>query len=528
MSQPGIRYQDMGYFPPLIVDYLNEEPAVRGWYNRFPHIDHFEGQIAEKQNFPMAIRRTLVDALRRQYQHVDASLATWHHIEQLELSTTFTVTTGHQLNLFTGPMYFIYKIASAVNLAKELKARYPQYNFVPVYWMATEDHDFEEINHFTYKGKKFQWPGTNEGPVGRRSTEGLHEVYERFALDLGPGERADFLRALFKKAYLEHGNLTEATRYLANELFKSYGLVIVDGDDAELKKLFAPYAHTELVEQRSFKTVTDTIAEFDQYKVQVNPREINLFYMTDVKRERLVATENGYALADDTKSWSAEELFTELETNPERFSPNVILRPLYQEVILPNLCYIGGGGEIAYWLELKRNFDAFNVVFPMLLIRNGALASTTAWDNKRKKLQLEWSELFASLPELIRIAIARNTTEQLDLSAQKEQLNQLFAELKSLAEQTDKSFINAVVAQETKQVKGLEKLEKRLLKAHQRKYHELTERVSRLKMAHFPGGGLQERKANFAEFYQEAGDDFLPKIFERFRPLEQQFDCLIW
>lgn len=528
MSKTGIRYQDMGYFPPLIVDYLNELPALVNWYNRFPRIENFEAQLVEKSGFAMDTRRTLVSALQRQYQKVDVSASTRANIEKLELSNTYTVTTGHQLNLFTGPLYFIYKIACAVNLAKELSERYPQHHFVPVYWMATEDHDFEEINHFNYKGKKFQWPGTNQGPVGRRTTAGLDEVYERFALDLGSGQRAEQLKTWFKKAYLEHSNLADATRYLANELFKEYGLVILDADDAELKKVFAPYAKLELTENKSFHAVNQTIDEMDGYKIQVNPREINLFYMTDDARERIIATADGFTLADASRTWSTQDLLNELEKQPERFSPNVILRPLYQELILPNLCYIGGGGEIAYWLELKRSFEAYQVPFPMLLIRNGALATTQAWDNKRKKLGLDWAEVFASTAELTQLAIARNTTETLDLSPQKADLQHLFTQLKELANQTDKSFANAVVAQEVKQLNGLAALEKRLLKAHKRKHHELTTRVQALKEEHFPGGGLQERKLNFAQFYQEAGADFIPTIFTTFKPLEQHFDCIVW
>src|SRR5690606_14331141 len=112
--------------------------------------------------------------------------------------------TGHQLNLFTGPLYFLYKIVSAINLAKQLKSAYPEYNFVPVYWMATEDHDFAEINFFNFRNKKIQWNRESAGPVGRFTTEGLDAVLDIFSKELGVGNNAVYLKSLFEKAYLNH------------------------------------------------------------------------------------------------------------------------------------------------------------------------------------------------------------------------------------------------------------------------------------------------------------------------------------
>ena len=157
MPTDCITYQNSGYFIPLMVDYLNQKPELKALYNRFPSIENFELQIQEKhKNFNDASKRaTLVSVLKSQYASIEISDLTKINIESLQTQNTFTITTGHQLNLFTGPLYFLYKIISTINLTKELKAKYPTYNFVPIYWMATEDHDFEEINYFNFKGKKF-------------------------------------------------------------------------------------------------------------------------------------------------------------------------------------------------------------------------------------------------------------------------------------------------------------------------------------------------------------------------------------
>jgi len=312
---------------------------------------------------------------------------TRQNIELLHHENTFTITTSHQLNLFTGPLYFLYKIISVINLTNELKAAYPENNFVPVYWMATEDHDFDEINYFNFKGKKVQWSRQASGAVGRLNTEDLDKVLDVFTANLGFGANSNGIKKLFKCAYLDHKNLADATRFLANELFGIYGLVIVDADDRDLKSLFAPYVKKELTEQTSFTKVSETNEKINSlgFNVQVNPREINLFYLKEDLRERIVEQNGTYFVNDTDISFTKSELLAELEKHPERFSPNVIMRPLYQEVILPNLCYIGGGGELAYWFQLKSYFKAVNVPFPMLLLRNSVLVKTAKQSEKLKK-----------------------------------------------------------------------------------------------------------------------------------------------
>lgn len=527
MPSDCISYQDSGYFSSLIVDYLNRKENLKAFYNRFPTIENFEGQIAEKgQNFPDENRGILVSALQQQYVGFEVSESTKSNIESLSKNTTFTVTTGHQLNLFTGPLYFLYKIISAINLAKELKQKYPQNDFVPVYWMATEDHDFEEISYFTFHGKKFRWNRESSGAVGRLSNEGLESIFQLFSMELGTSHNADKIRELFKKAYLEHENLTDATRFLANELFGSYGLVILDGDDAKLKRLFAPFVKQELTEQISSKMVSETAEKLDGYKVQVNPREINLFYLDEKLRARIVKQEETYFVNDTSIKFSKEEILSEVNNHPEKFSPNVILRPLYQEVILPNLCYIGGGGEIAYWLELKSFFDAVGVTFPVLLVRNSVLLATEKQAKKADALGLDWKSLFKKQSDLVNAKISEISEFPINLMPQRLVLQKQFSDLFRLAEQTDKSFSGAVKAQETKQLKGLDNLEKRLLQAQKRKHTDELSRLTALQNELFPLQGLQERQTNFSEFWVESGENLIPTLIRELKPLEQIFNIV--
>lgn len=531
MPTDCISYQESGYFSSLINDYLNQKPESKALYHRFPNLENFKLQLEEKgnnfngnDNFK---REILVSVLEKQYQSIPISKETKQNIQSLINPKTFTVTTGHQLNLFTGPLYFLYKIVSTINLCKQLKSEFPENDFVPIYWMATEDHDFEEINYFNFKHKKISWNLESFGPVGRLSTDGLEDIFAVFELEIGIGKNAEYIKKLFKKAYLEHSNLADATRFLANELFAKEGLVIIDGDDADLKKLFIPYIKNELLHQTAFAKVNETIPLLEKYSVQVNPREINLFYIEDNLRERIVFENGKYAILNTKLTFSEDELLKEVENHPEKFSPNVLMRPLYQEVILPNLCYIGGGGELAYWLELKSFFESQNVTFPILLLRNSVLLATEKQVTKANKLQLTWRDLFLNQQALFTQKTKLISEFTIDFSAQKEVLKKQFEDLHKIAEATDKSFLGAVKAQETKQIKGLENLEKRLLKAEKRVHHEQLNRIFSLQNELFPNQSLQERKVNFAEFYLEFGEELIEKLLTELKPLEQEFKVVV-
>lgn len=523
-----IPFRDTHYFSSLICDYLDEKEDLKPFYNRFPTLDNFKIQIEEKRNtYNKNNRAELVKSLMLQYENLKISSATLTNIDLLKHGTTFTVTTGHQLNLFTGPLYFFYKIISTINLCKQLKQDNPTYNFVPVYWMATEDHDFEEINFFNFKGKKLQWNKNASGAVGKLDLDGLDDVYEVFAAQMGNSDNAKSLKQLFRQAYLEHDTLTKATRFLVNKLFAIYGLVILDGDDPILKKLYVPYIEEELIKQTSFEKVSKTNEQINKlsshYKIQVNPREINLFYLKENLRERIFESNGQFGVLNTNIRWDKDELLAEVREHPERFSPNVILRPMYQEIILPNLCYIGGGGELAYWLQLKSNFESQNVTFPILLLRNSALLVFEKQMEKLKRLNVSVEDLFLGEDDLMNKVTKSISDIAIDFSPQKEQLQKQFETLYVLASQTDKSFKGAVAAQEVKQIKGLENLEKRLLKAQKRKLDDVLQRVKLLQDELFPRHSLQERQVNISEFYLEYGEGIIQTLIQNLEPLKAEF-----
>jgi len=528
MKFTHIPFHKTGFFSKTMTDYLDQKQSIKQFYNNFPDMKGFASQINEKKkSFDLATRLKLVTVLKDQYRNVVATEATTKNINSLENEETFTITTGHQLNLFTGPLYFLYKIISTINLTEMLAEQFPDQRFVPVFWMATEDHDFEEINYFNFKGKKVTWDRPNGGAVGRFSLEGLQEVHAHFSKQLGDTKNAIFLSQLFKKAYVSHNNLADATRYIANELFKSYGLVILDADDQRLKNIFAPLMKDELLYQTSKKAVSKTILNLEKdYKVQVNPRDINLFYVTENSRERIIESEGLYKIHDTDIVFSKAEILEELDNHSDRFSPNVVMRPLYQEVILPNLCYIGGGGELAYWMQLKGYFETVKIPFPSLLLRNSVQIVSHKQVKKLQKLDISFEEMFLKQHLLIAKKVKEKSDIQFNFEDATELLTQQFLALRRVANETDSSFIGAVDAQQRKQLKGLYNLEKRLLRAEKRKHFLLTNRIKSLQDQLLPNKILEERYRNFSDYYLIYGQELITSLKESLKPLQQAFTIL--
>jgi len=362
MKSHHISLEKTGHFSKLFLDYVNQDKKLSLFYKYSPDINSFEQAIKDisSQKFN---RKLLVDVITEQYAKTSNCQLPTANCQLLLKDDTYTVCTGHQLCLFTGPLYFIYKIISTINLAEELKKKYSTYNFVPVYWMASEDHDFDEVNHINLFGKKIEWKRKPGGPVGKFSTAGIGEVISELKSVLGDSKNASELISLFENAYVNHSDYASATRYLIHELFGKYGLVILDADDNRLKNEFREIIRDDIFNHSNFKLVNETIAQLKNngYDSQVTPKEINFFLLSKKFR--------GWIDSEKIKS-EPEEWKKKLVEKTERFSPSVVTRPLYQQKILPNLAYVGGPAEISYWLEYKAMFDHHKIFFPVLMPRN--------------------------------------------------------------------------------------------------------------------------------------------------------------
>ncbi|HEY4650550.1 MAG TPA: bacillithiol biosynthesis cysteine-adding enzyme BshC [Pontibacter sp.] len=510
-------YAATGAFSQTIADYLARNEKLKPFYNRFPTIDAFEGQLQEK-SFSAAQRQVLHKALQEQYSSVsEINPKVQQNLDLLLQPNTYTITTGHQLNIFTGPLYFVYKIVTAINTCKQLQAAYPDYNFVPVYWMATEDHDFAEINHFNLFGKKYTWESEQKGAVGRFATEGINKLLDELPEQF----------PVFETAYRNSKNLADATRAITHSLFGEYGLVTIDGDHADLKKALTPIVEKELTENLSHKLVTETSTQLEQlgYKPQVYSREINLFYLADGLRERIVQEDSNYKVLNTGMSFTQEEILQLAQEHPEQFSPNVILRPLYEELILPNLAYIGGGAEVVYWFQLKQVFEHYNVAFPVLILRNSALYINRGNAGRMHKLGLTAEELFKPYLELKKHLSSQLHDEEITLEAQRQTIEAAFKEVEKLAQTIDPTLVKAVAAEEQKAHNALHILEKKLIKARDSKHEQTFKQLENLKEKLFPGGSLQERHDNLLSI-QANNPDFIAALADAFDPLEFKFTIL--
>jgi bacillithiol biosynthesis cysteine-adding enzyme BshC len=530
MDANCISYKETGYFSQTVIDYLDNQPDLRSFYSYRPDLKGFAELLENKK--VTANRDVLVQVLTEQYntiKAVDASaVIPSEAINLLGSENTYTITTGHQLNIFTGPLYFIYKIVTAIKLCRTLKDAFPDKNFIPVYWMASEDHDFPEINYTNIGGKKVQWQFDAAGATGRLATKSIRDALNQYKGVLGLSGYATELSELVETAYCKFEKLADATRYLVNALFSRYGLAIIDADDARLKRIFAPVMAQDIIEQNSFKNIsaTNELLQKLHAHIQVNPREINFFYLTDNLRERIVLEKGRYCVLNTDISFSAEELYQEIEDHPERFSPNVVMRPLYQEYILPNLAYIGGGGELVYWLELKSNFDYYQVNFPILILRNSALVMRRETTSKFAKLDFSPACLFKGAEELKAAWVKRHSQHHLSLEQEREELQSIFERLKHRSYKIDPTLADSTEAVQSRLKHAIDRLEKKLIRAEKRNYATRLEQIDHIKNELFPKNSLQERTENFGLLYVKWGRTFIDELIRNFNPLDFKFTIL--
>jgi bacillithiol synthase len=509
-----ISLSEAGHFPQLLLDYLQEGKPLRNFYTYTPDLSSFKDAIRDRGSKSID-RKLLAEVILGQYQgKINAPLsdfqATNSNIELLEDKNTFTVCTGHQLCLFTGPLYFIYKIISTINLAETLKNKYPDKHFVPVYWMASEDHDFEEIASVHLFGKTLRWDlDSAKGAVGRLNTSSLHKIIDELKTIAGDSENAKELISLFETAYLKHPNLADATRYLVHELFGTYGLVIVDADDKRLKESFVDIIKDDILNHTNFRLVNDSIKLLENagYKAQVNPREINVFQLND-DRTRIESNRKEY-----------------LELKADEYSPNVVLRPLYQQRILPNIAYVGGPGEISYWLEYKAMFDHHNITFPVLIPRNFALLADEKTVHQLEKFNFSAKDLFEDSGVLIKKFITQNSDVELSLEPESVKLAFVYAEISGKVTAIDPSLKASVEAEMQKALNAMKNIEVKLLRSEKQKQETSINQIRKLKEKLFPEEILQERYDNFIPYYLKYGRSFISSLKESFDPFE--FEMLI-
>jgi bacillithiol synthase len=518
-------YRHTGAFAKIVLDYIDQSPALKPFYANPPGLNGIQKTIDSRRKFPTD-RKTLVAELKKQYSAIGLTPEVQKNIESLLSPETFTVTTAHQNNLFTGPLYFIYKIVHAIRLAEHLNTSFKSNYFVPVFYMGSEDADLAELNHINLDGQKWEWKTKQTGAVGRMKVD--KELINLIDSISGRVKVLPFGEEIInnvKGAYREGTLIQEATFKLIHSLFAEYGLIVLIADTPALKKQMKEIFLDDLFNQSASAIVEKSVGKLQDagYKVQANPREINLFYLDEGLRERIQVRNGKYEILNSKISFSKEELLKEVENHPEKFSPNVILRGLYQEAILPNVVFIGGGGELAYWLELKELFDKYKTPFPVLVLRNSFLIIEQRWQQLMSKAGLGTDDIFLDERELLNRHVSKNSSNKLQLNGSITETEQLYNDLRKQAGSVDVTLEQHVDALKLKTLQRLHELEKKMLRAEKRKFGDQQRQIHTIKSHLFPANGLQERYDNLLYYYSKWGRDFIHKLQEHSLALEQEF-----
>jgi bacillithiol biosynthesis cysteine-adding enzyme BshC len=523
-----ISYQTTGLFSSLVTDYLKGNGDLEQFYSYPTTREGIAAAIGARKNFPTD-RARVQQIFQSAYEHADPSEKQQENIALLAHENTFTVCTAHQPNIFSGYLYFIYKTAHAVVLASSLSKEYPEYKFVPVFYIGSEDNDIDELSTFRLNGKRYQWDTAQKGAVGRMKVDKqLIDLIGMIESELAHFPHASELINILRKAYHKGNDIAQGTFILLNELFKQAGLLVLQPDAAILKEKMKDVFRDDLLHNTAYRIVSDTNTRLSaNYKLQVNPREINLFYLRDDVRNRIDKLGNSYIVDDTSIRFTEEQILQELDQHPERFSPNVILRGLFQETILPNILFVGGGSEVAYWMQLKDLFQHYKVPFPLLVLRNSFLIMDQRQSSRMTELGLTDEDLFKDETKLANALVQQWSGKEISLTLQISESQKLFSSIKQQAGDVDNTLLQHVQALEAIHLKKIHSLEKKMLKAEREKQQVHLNRIWRVMDELFPNKNLQERIENFMPYYAKYGHDFINMIMEHSRSLEQYFGMIV-
>ncbi len=473
----------------------------------FPTYDNIE-RVANNFNFSIDSRKKLSDEITSQYGDIEIPDSVRKNIISIKKENTFTVTTGHQLNIFSGPLYTIYKIISTIKLAENLRAKYKDNNFVPVYWMASEDHDFDEIKTFFSKGKTYEWDINPSGAVGGIDPSSIKKLL---------GMIPDSIE-IFEDAYLTSNTLSEAVRKYMNALFSRYGLIVFDPDSKALKA-----SVKELIYSDIFDNTISKVEDSSNEKSDVYVRKINFFYMKEGLRKRIESVEDKFIVRESEISFSKEEMEKEINSNPQRFSPNVVMRCLYQQMIMPNVTYIGGPAEVVYWLSFRKFFDKYDAEFPVIVPRDSVLIISSKSSKTLARYGLNIQDIFNGKNNIEKKSLGVLLDDDKNFSSEIKKIREQFHLIASKYKSVDKTMSPHVLANSKKTEKMLIQVEKRFIKSQKDLNKILVDRVGDLFHECFPDGAPQERKDNIMSFYNSTFIEDLVRILD---PMELKFKII--
>ena len=477
-------------------------------------------QQLNKKEFSLSKRKLLHKAIANHYRLSEITLP--KNVDLLLSPNTFTVTTGHQLCLFGGPQYFIHKIVSVINTSRKLKEKHPDYNFIPCFWMASEDHDFEEISELNIFNKKIKVSGENNRPVGKIPTNEFSSALKELEQLFNTDPRGDYILSVFREAFKRNNWSASTTYWLAN-LFKDYGLVIVDADSKELKASFTSIFEKEIEEKFIYHCVNKKNKELLTLgiKPQVNPRDLNLFYITNGQRQRIISENEHFKIGE--KQYSKLEILELLKLNPENFSPNVLFRPIFQEHVLPNLAYIGGPAEISYWNQLNIAFDAADTTFPILLLRDHFVWMKNSDLNWWESIGLSKTDLVLDFDSLVKKIILKKHAHFFNVDLELEEIN---TKIKTEINAVDSSILPMLNSELAKFSKGVKRIQAKLNSSAKRKDELFFSKIKKVQEVIVKDKVLVERLVSFIPIFISLEKEYLALLVKHSDPFDLSLKVL--
>lgn len=514
-SQAYIRaLSGLNFIPPLTRRFLDKDAGLASFYS---YASNEEGvkETLRDLSYPPNQRKALCAALEEQMKNLQLSGAQRSNLEALTLPETVTVTTGHQCCLFTGPLYFTIKILNTVRLCEDLSRKFSGKRFVPVFWMHTEDHDLEEIDHIYLFEKKYSWDHSGEGSAGKLVLRNISLFTDTLRPVLEKTEYGKELLRIIHSCYRDGENLGDATRKFVQALFGKYGVLILDPAAPELKRTFVPILLREIKERFTSRSLTETNHALKKAgaRAEVNPREINIFYLGERRRERIEPKEKGFQTISGDQRWTPEEIEKEIREFPERFSPNVALRAVYQQFLLPNIACVGGSTEIAYWLQFKGLLKTAGVSAPLLIVRNSVFPTDASLLNKWEAMGADPQSLLSEPAAVLREIISKKVPDT-GIDSAEEHIYEVMGKLAERIAMLDPSLKPAVLAEAAKMKKALDALREKINRSLSRREEDLPGRVQRIHNRFFPGGKALERTENFMHWYLTRGPGFFDTLLE--------------
>ncbi len=524
-----INYSDIPGNPNLFLDYLYEFENVQKFYsknfrNEQDYVNHFNSILSHERPH----REKLTSIIKEQYRNIRASKLTLSNIEELNSQNTIAVVTGQQLGIFGGPLYTFYKTITAIKLAIYLNDKYDNFNFVPVFWLEADDHDFDEVRKINILDRDNSLKtlvysdgldeNINRGSVGNiKFSHNLREVLDELSASLRESEFKMTLMDLLKSFYQPDTTFLDSFKNLFVRLFDEYGLIVFNPSDPEVKKILTPVFRKELNNYKEHTlSLVERSAELEEiYHAQVKVKPVNLFYLDENERLSIEPLEEGFRLKGRRKKFSYDDMVSQLEFAPERFSPNVLLRPICQDYLLPTGFYVAGPAEISYFAQLTPLYKFFDINMPYIYPRASATILENNIGSLLNKYQLKIEEVFCPQEDLIEKIIARTSDNNIDSVFEdiQDKINAVLNELGNFLSKIEKTMPELTEKTSTRINESLKLLKNKAIDAEKRKHEVTIRQLKKIQNVLYPNENLQERELNFAYFANKYGLDILRWIY---------------